>query len=31
MIELIERQICFRLADTVHFAWPSEPFRLRDA
>jgi hypothetical protein len=31
MVELIERQICFRLADTLPAAFPVGPFRLGDA
>jgi hypothetical protein len=29
MAELIERQICFRLADTLAAAFPVGPFRLK--
>ena len=31
MVELVERQICFRLADTPPAVSPPEPFRLADA
>jgi hypothetical protein len=31
MVELVDRQICFRLADAVPAAFPVGPFRLRDA
>jgi hypothetical protein len=31
MVELVERQICFRLADTLPAAFPVGPFRLGDA